>query len=283
MPVADGMEHTYTPKLQAGWGPRVWREMVREAVAARELTWRLFMREFSARYRQSVLGVAWAFISPLVPVSVFVLLNRSGVFVVGDTGVPYPVFALLGVTLWQVFATGLSVCASALTSSGTMIVKINFPRESLVISAMGQVVFECVIRLVLLAAMMGLYSTRPTWTAIFVPLTMLPLFMLTLGAGFILSIANLVFRDTTNVVTVATTFLMFLTPVLYPRPARGLVSAVMAFNPLTGLVVATRDVLFTGHLTDPQAFIWAAGLSVGCLAVGWRLFHLVEYKMAEVV
>jgi len=249
----------------------------------RELTWRLFMREFSARYRQSLLGIAWALISPMVPVSTFVLLNRAGIFAVGNTGVPYPVFALLGVTLWQVFATGLTVCTGALTSGGAMIVKINFPKESLVMSAMGQVVFETSVRLVLLAAMMAIYGTKPAWSAVLLPLIILPLVMLTCGLGFILSIANLVIRDTANVVLVATTFLMFLTPVLYPAPVRGVAARIMACNPLTGLVVAARDVMFRGYLTEPRAFLWATGLSVLCLAVGWRLFHLIEFKMAEVV
>ena len=274
-------ERIYTPNQTAGWGPSVWREMVGELVRSRELAWQLFMRDFSARYRQSVLGVLWALILPLIAVGTFVFLNRSGLLNVGDTGVPYPVYALLGLTIWQVFSGGLTISSNAIVAGGSMVVKINFPKETLVIAAMGQVIFELLVRLVLLAIVMAIFQVTPKWTVVFFPFTLLPLLMLTLGLGFFLSLVNVLLRDVPNVVTLATTFLMFLTPVVYPVPATGPLAALMAVNPLAGLVRASRDMVFTGYLTDPVGFAWASALAVVFFLFAWRVFHLVEPRMAE--
>lgn len=274
-------ERIYTPNQTAGWGPSVWREMVGELVRSRELAWQLFMRDFSARYRQSVLGVLWALILPLIAVGTFVFLNRSGLLNVGDTGVPYPVYALLGLTIWQVFSGGLTISSNAIVAGGSMVVKINFPKETLVIAAMGQVIFELLVRLVLLAIVMAIFQVTPKWTVVFFPFTLLPLLMLTLGLGFFLSLVNVLLRDVPNVVTLATTFLMFLTPVVYPVPETGPLAALMAVNPLAGLVRASRDMVFTGYLTDPVGFAWASALAVVFFLFAWRVFHLVEPRMAE--
>ena len=274
-------ERIYMPNQGAGWGPSVWREMLNELIRSRELTWRLFMRDFSARYRQSVLGVLWALILPLIGVGTFVFLNRSGLLNVGDTNVPYPVYALLGLTVWQVFTGGLTVCGNAIVAGGSMVVKINFPKETLVIAAMGRVIFEVLVRLVLLAIVMVIFRVTPKWTVVFFPFTLLSLIVLTLGLGFFLSLVNVLLRDVAKVVTVATTFLMFLTPVVYPAPETGPFVALMAVNPLAGLVTASRDVVFTGYLTDPAGLAWASALAVVFFLFAWRVFHLVEPRMAE--
>lgn len=274
-------ERIYTPNQARLWGISVWHEMFREIMDNRELIWRLFMRDFSARYRQSVLGILWAIILPLIAVGTFVFLNRTGVLNVGDTGVPYPVYALLGLTIWQVFAGGLTVCSNAIVGGGSLVVKINFPKETLVLAAMGQVVFEFLVRLTLLLIVMGLYGVVPKWTIIFFPLTMIILFVFTLSLGFFLSLLNVMLRDVANMATLLTTFLMFLTPVVYPVPKSGAFTKLMAFNPLSGLVTASRDMMVTGHLTDPGGFVWSATLAIVFFFFAWRVFHMVEPRMAE--
>lgn len=274
-------ERIYTANLAAGWGPDVWREMMGEALRSRELVWRLFMRDFSARYRQSVLGVLWALLLPLMAAGTFIFLNRSGLLNVGEISVPYPVYVFLGLAIWQAFASGLTYCSNAIVSGGSMVVKINFPKETLVVAAMGQVIFELLVRVGLVAMVMVLYQVAPKWTVVFFPLTLLPLLMFSLGLGFFLSLVNVLLRDVANTVTLATTFLMFLTPVIYPAPRAGLFGAVMAVNPLTGMLTASRDVVFTGYLTDPLGFVWTSVLAVAFFLFAWRVFHLVEPRMAE--
>lgn len=276
-------ERIYTPDQGRGRPFGIWQDMVAEALRSRELAWRLFVRDFSARYKQSALGVLWALLIPIIGSATFIFLNSTGVLNVGDVGVPYAVYALLSLTLWQVFSNGLIVCSNAIVAGGNMIVKINFPKETLVVAAMGQVLFELFVRLVLVVVVMIATQTPFQWTTLLFPLVLLPLLLFTVGLGFLLSLLNVIFRDVANVVTLAATFLMFLTPVVYPAPESGLLATVMALNPLSGLIAAPRDLLLRGYLGDPAGFAWSAILSVILFFVAWRVFHLVEYKMAEAV
>ena len=274
-------EHLYTPRPNAGWGLGVWREMIMEAFESRELAWRLFIRDFSARYRQSALGVLWAVILPMIAVGTFVLLNSSGLLNVGETSVPYPVYALLGLTIWWLFAEGLVTASNSIVKGGSMVVKINFPKETLIFAATGEAVFGLLVRVVLLAVVLVIFQVAPKWTVVFFPFTLVPLLLLTVGLGFILSLLAVVVRDVANIVVLLTSFLMLLTPVVYPPPESGLLAVIMALNPLTGLVTAVRDMVFTGYLTDPFAFAWASVLAVAIFFFGWRAFHLGESRMAE--
>jgi lipopolysaccharide transport system permease protein len=274
-------EHVYTPNYSSGWGLHVWQEMIREAIRSRELIWRLFIRDFSARYRQTVLGAAWAVIPPIIAVGTFVLLSRSGILNVGVTVIPYPVYALMGLTIWQLFAGGVIACSNAIVTGGSMVIKINFPKETLVIAAIGQATFELIVRAILLAIVMTIFRIAPMWTIVFFPFTLLPLLIFTLGLGFFFGLVNVMVRDVGNVVGMATSFLMFLTPVLYPAPQDGLLAMLMRVNPLAGLVTASRDMVFTGYLTDAFGFAWAAALALFFFFFAWRLFHLVEPRMAE--
>lgn len=279
----DLPEHIYTSEQGRGRPFGIWRDMFAEALRSRELVWRLFVRDFSARYKQSALGVLWALLIPVIGGATFVFLNSTGVLNVGDVGVPYAVYALLSLTLWQVFSNGLIVCSNAVVAGGSMVVKINFPKETLVIAGMGQVIFELLVRLALVVVVMIATQTPAQWTTLLFPLTLLPLLLFTVGLGFLLSLLNVVFRDVANVVMLAATFLMFLTPVVYPAPESGLLATVMSVNPLSGLIAAPRDLLLRGHLTDPVSFAWSTVLSVALFFAAWRVFHLVEYKMAEAV
>ncbi len=274
-------EHVYTPNYSSGWGLHVWQEMIREAIRSRELIWRLFIRDFSARYRQTVLGVGWAVIPPIIAVGTFVLLSRSGILNVGVTVIPYPVYALMGLTIWQLFAGGVIACSNAIVTGGSMVIKINFPKETLIIAAIGQATFELIVRVILLAIVMTIFRIAPMWTIVFFPFTLLPLVILTLGLGFFFGLVNVMVRDVGNVVGMATSFLMFLTPVLYPAPQEGLLAKLMKCNPLTALVTASRDMVFTGYLTNAFGFAWAAALALFFFFFAWRLFHLGEPRMAE--
>ncbi len=274
-------ERIYLPVQNAGWGWAIWRELFLELYESRGLIWRLFLRDFSARYRQSILGILWALILPALGVGTFVLLNRSGVLQVGNVGVPYTVYALMGLTAWHVFGGGLPVCTGSILAGGSMVVKINFPKKALVISALGQVVFELLIRLGLLTVVMIVFRVAPSWTVVFVPMVLIPLFLFVLGLGLLLSLCNVVIRDTAGVVGVVTSFLMFLTPVVYPAGEGGLLAKISVYNPLAVLVTAFRDVALKGTLTDPAAFGWASGLSLILFLFSFRVFHIMEARIAE--
>lgn len=271
----------YSPEKYLKLGIKIWLEMFQELIKSRELIWRLFVRDFLAKYKQTVLGMLWAIIMPLVMVGTFVFLNKSGVLNIGKTDVPYPVFALVGLSIWQLFATGLTACTDSILRGGNMVIKVNFPKESLVIAALAQSVFEFLVRIGLLAVVFIIYKIMPSWTILLLPLVLIPLMLLTLGIGLLLALLNVLMRDIAYIVTLMTTFLLFLTPVLYPAPSTGLFATLSIYNPLSALVAGPRDLVIYGYIREPLQFLVISLISLVIFLISWRIFHMVEIRMAE--
>jgi lipopolysaccharide transport system permease protein len=271
----------YTPDAHLGFGWGVWKEMLLELIGSRELIWRLFLRELSARYRQSVFGYIWAVLPAIVATITFTYLRSSGTLPIGETDIPYPAYVLLGLTVWQLFATGLTKTTQSLVRASAIITKINFAREALVLAAFGESVFDFLIRIVLIAGVFVWFGIVPAWTVVFVPFVLIPLIFITVGFGFILSLANGVFRDIGNSLTLFLTFAMFLTPVIYPPPTRWPKVLINYLNPVSPFVTATRDLTTKGKLSQPDGLLWISLAGLLIFLISWRIFHLAMSRIAE--
>ncbi len=269
----------YEPHKQLKAGIKIWREMFGELFQFRELIWRLFLRDLSAKYKQSILGNVWAVLMPVVTIGTFVYLNQAGILRIQQTPMPYPLYALIGLAVWQIFATGLNSGANSLVGAGDLITKINFPREILVVASLAQSIFEFCIKLALIAILCVFFQFLPSWKALFFPLTLLPLLFLTIGLALVLSLLNGVMRDIANIVSLLLMFLMFLTPVLYPIPDNNLL--LFKLNILAPLINAPRDIIAFGYMSAPGHFWIASIVSVLVFLMSWRTFHLVETKIPE--
>ena len=142
---------TYEPDnvLKQGFF-RIFQDIFSEIIKNRWLTFQFFKRDFLAIYKQSLIGVLWAVVIPLVSVGTFVILNSSGIFSVGELNIPYILFAVSGISLWQLFSTGLISSSNSLVKAGNMIMKINFSKKSLVLASLGQSLVSFLIQIVFL-------------------------------------------------------------------------------------------------------------------------------------
>ncbi|HPD45725.1 MAG TPA: ABC transporter permease [Anaerohalosphaeraceae bacterium] len=271
----------YTPGSHIEPGLRHWGKMAAALYNGRELIWRFFLREFSARYRQSLFGYLWAVMPAIITAATFSFLNRTGTLKIAQTDLPYPVYVLLGMTVWELFATGLTRSAQCLVNARTIITQINFSRETLVVAAFCEATLDFIIRLVVIAAAFVWFDVRPAQTAIYVPLILIPLGAMTVGLGFMLALANAVFRDIGNSLTVLLTFAMFLTPIVYPPPEQGARVLINYMNPVSPFVIAARDLAVKGELSRPGALLWASVFGVLVLFACWRVFHLAMVRIAE--
>ena len=273
---------TYEPdnSLKKGY-LSLFKEIVEEFKKNRWLTYQLFKRDFFTLYKQSFIGILWAFIIPLVSVGTFILLNRSGVFSIGKINVPYPIYAILGMAFWQLFSTGLINSSNALVKAGSMIVKINFSKKSLVIASAGQSIVSFLIQIVLVFILFIYYKIAPSIAMLLIPLFMIPIMLLTLGLGFIFSLLNGVVRDIGNVLSILMTFLMFLTPILYAKPSFGILSRITDYNPLYYLTSVPREIVLTGVITEWKGFIIASIISFCIFIICLIVFHLTETRVAE--
>lgn len=273
---------TYQPdnSLKKGYF-HIFKEIYDEIVANKWLTYQLFKREFLSIYKQSFIGVFWAIIIPFISAGTFIILNRAGVFSIGDISVPYPLFAIMGLSLWQLFATGLISSSNALVKAGQMITKINFSKKALVFASSGQAIVSFFIQIVLLLVLFFIYKIPPKIFILLLPLFAVPILLLTLGIGFILSLLNGIFRDIGNVLSVVVTFIMFLTPVLYVKPRIGLLAVLTRFNPMYYLIEMPRKLIFTGEAVHWQGYLISSIFSIVVFIICIIAFHLTETRVAE--
>jgi len=266
--------NVYTPESPLCHPRRFLGEMFRDMQASRELAWRLFVRDTSAQYRQSMLGYVWAFLPPLVASLPFVFLNSQGVVTIEGTPIPYPAYAVIGTTIWQVFGDALNSPLKTVTAAESMLVRINLPREAILLSGLGQVIFSFLIRLVLLAGVFAWFKIVPPATALLFPIGVLALILAGFALGLALTPLGLLYGDVQQTIPFATVFLMLLTPVVYPPPETGLAATVAKWNPLSPLILVTRDWLTTGDATQIGAFAVVTSVAAILLFCGWIMYRV---------
>jgi lipopolysaccharide transport system permease protein len=264
----------YTPESPLRHPVVMLKGMLRDLAASRELAWRLFVRDTSAPYRQSLLGYAWLFIPPLVLGLPFVFLNAQGVIAIEGTSIPYSAFAIIGTTIWQAFVDALVAPVRTVTTSRAMLLRVNFPREAILLAGLGQVVFAALIRMVLVIAVVLSFGIALPGTAWLFPLGILALITVGFTLGVLLVPVGALFGDIQQGLPIFAMFLMLMTPVLYPQPASGVAAAATRWNPLTPLVTVTREWLTTGSGEQVPAFLLVTGASLTLLIAGWVIYRL---------
>ena len=256
-------------------------EIFTELIDNRWLTYQLFKRDLFAMYKQSIMGVFWVFIMPLVSIATFVLLSYSGVFNVGEISVPYPIYAGIGMAFWQLFSIGLISSTNSLVEAGTMVKIINFSKKSLVIASTAKALVSFLIQLVLVITLFAVYRIVPSTGIFYILIVAIPLFFLTLGLGLILALLNGVMRDIGNILSIFITFLMFLTPVLYAKPKSGILGEITRHNPLYYFISAARNLILNGSIPESKGFLISCAVSFFVFFMCLIIFHLTETRITE--
>lgn len=273
---------TYEPDNAIKGGLRhLFRDIYRDLKDNRWLIQQLFKKDLLASYRQSFVGIVWAFVIPVLSVISFVILNQAGVLDVGVVSVPYPIFAVLGMGFWQLFSTGLLGCAQSLVNAGTMISKINFSKKALVVSSMGRCLVSFVVQVALLICLFVYYGFIPHLFILLLPLFIVPLILFTLGLGFLLSVLNGIARDVGNLLSTIVMILMFLTPVLFSPPESGVLATLTSINPLHYMISTPRDLVLLGKTSGWVGFMVSTVFAVAAFIACLVFFHLTEARVAE--
>ncbi len=267
-------ERVYTPESELRSPGTLFRSMVRDLLASRELAWRLMVRDLSARYRQSVLGILWAFLLPIASAAIFVLLREQRIINIGETPIPYAAFAIIGTVLWAIFAESLNAPLMAVTTSSSMLAKVNFPREALLLSAMGQVLFGMAIKLSIVIVVFAYFRIPLTWMLLPALGAILLLMLLGFVIGLFLMPLGTLYTDVSSALTAVLGLWFFLTPVIYPPPQRWPYSLLATLNPVSPLLVGARELATQGTLANPVAFGMVATLTLVGFLVVWVLYRV---------
>jgi lipopolysaccharide transport system permease protein len=272
---------TFSPESQIRTPRVLLRSMFADLLASRELAWRLFVRDISAQYRQSLFGVAWAFLPPILTGLVFIFLQAQRVIDLGDVDVPYPVFALSGLILWQVFVESLNAPLKTVTAAKPILAKINFPYEALILSAGYTVVFSLIFKVIILAGVFLVFQIPLTWALLLAPFGILMMVLLGLGIGLLLTPLGMLYTDVSSGLVLATQLWFFLTPVVYSPPERFPFSAVTAVNPVGRLLVATRDLVVRGALPEAQPLLVIGALTLLLVFLAWVAYRIAIPILVE--
>jgi len=271
----------YSAKRNYLGSGNVWKDMFKDIMNSRDLIWRLILRDISVRYRQSILGYIWAVLPQIVTVAIFAFLARYRVFDMGQTSMPYVIHALWSLSVWQLFSSCLLGCTNSLVNAGSLVTKINFTKEALVIASIGQGCVDFLIRLIPVFAVFLWHGFIPSWKAVAIPIVLLFVILMAIGMGFFLAIINLVLRDVGNALGMLLTFGMFLSPILYAPPIREPFVLINYANPFSPLLIATQDLLMGADLKQPILFLFIGFLSIILFFVGWFIFHVVMPRVTE--
>jgi lipopolysaccharide transport system permease protein len=277
MQVSSANDNGLELKIYDSRVSRDWRlvSAALEVWQKRELAWQLLQRNLSARYRQSLLGYFWAVIPALATTTVFVILRDQRIINVGETVMPYVVHMLFGLLFWQFFTGALVAMTNSLTGNSNLVAKINFPRECLLLAALGGAGFDALIRLVLVVGIFFWYGITPSWIGIaLMPLAIVPFVLLTVAAGMLLSPLQALLRDTGKALPLALGGLFFTVPIVYPPPITWPWSLINSWNPLAVFITGFHDLTIYGVVDNLLPFVGMSLLAVIALLTCWRLFRI---------
>ena len=256
---------------------------LRELWEYRELLYFMAWRDIKVRYKQTVLGAAWAIIQPFFTMVVFSIFFGKLARVPSD-GLPYPIFAYAALVPWTFFANGLNMASNSLVGSANLIKKVYFPRLVVPISGVISGVVDFVLAFAVLLGMMLFYGILPTVNIVWLPVFVLLIFITALGVGFWLSALNVQFRDVRYTVPFLTQFWLFATPIAYPssllsEPWRTL----YGINPMVGVVEGFRWALLGADTAPGPIIVVSALVALAILVGGAFYFRRMEKTFADVV
>jgi lipopolysaccharide transport system permease protein len=220
---------------------RLLKESLRDIVGSRFLARQLAKRDIKAQYRQSYLGIIWAFITPLTTAFVWIFLNSSGTIRLSDTGIPYPVYAFSGTLLWSIITEAINSPTSSTNAAKSILSKINFPKEALLISGIYKLLFNSSIKILLLVVFIFFYGVGFHWSLLLFPLAILGAILFGTTIGLFLTPMGMLYKDIGKLVSFGLKFVMYVTPVVYAIPKSGIMKTVMEWNPLTPIILTARD------------------------------------------
>jgi lipopolysaccharide transport system permease protein len=251
------------------------REMAGDLRASWPLASRLMVRNIRAQYQRSFLGFAWAFLPAAATAAILSVVRGVRDVSVGDMTVPYPLYVVLSMTLWQLFLEVLQGPLQAFLTEKPLLFRSANATDAVVLAKVGEAAFGFVMRSLLTAALLLWYQVPLTGTALLAPAGAVALMLFGTALGLLLAPWSLLYEDIVKSLPVVTMLWFFSTPVLYPSPSHGPLATLVALNPVAHLIVTTQELLLGQTLSFPWSFAIVVSVAVAALFAGWVLCRLI--------
>ena len=249
----------------------------------RELVYFLTWRDIKVRYKQAVLGIAWAVLQPVLTVLIFTVV--FGILLkTPSQDLPYPLFTISALLPWQLFANALQRSSISLVGNANLLTKIYFPRLAIPLSAVMAALVDFGVSFFVLIGMMAYYRYMPGWNMLWLPVIILFALLTALAVGLWLSASNVQYRDVQHMVPFIVQVWMYASPIVYPIDIipEGIWRVLYGLNPMVGVIQSYRWALLGGD--QPDATMWISVLVVIILLVsGLFYFRRMEKTFADIV
>lgn len=249
----------------------------------RELVYFLTWRDIKVRYKQAVLGIAWAVLQPVLTVLIFTVV--FGILLkTPSQDLPYPLFTISALLPWQLFANALQRSSISLVGNANLLTKIYFPRLAIPLSAVMAALIDFGVSFIVLIGMMAYYRYMPGWNMLWLPVIILFALLTALAVGLWLSAINVQYRDVQHMVPFIVQVWMYASPIVYPIDIipEGIWRVLYGLNPMVGVIQSYRWALLGGD--QPDATMWISVLVVIILLVsGLFYFRRMEKTFADIV
>jgi homopolymeric O-antigen transport system permease protein len=263
---------------QSGWRLLDWKELW----AYRELLYVLTVRDIKVRYKQTVLGFAWAIIQPVMMMVVFSIFF-GGLAKMPSDGLPYPIFVYAALLPWTFFANAITNSANSLVGSANLVSKVYFPRLIIPLSSVGSGLVDFAIAAGVLLLLMLYYGVSLTLNLLVVPILVAGVVLTALGVGTCLAALNVAYRDFRYVIPFLVQFWMFITPVVYPASlVPGEWQWALYVNPMAGVIEGFRSA-FLGRPFDVLGMLVSLVIAAMLFVAGISYFEKVERRFADII
>ena len=255
---------------------------VRELLAYRELIWVMIVRDIKVRYKQTVMGVAWAVIQPLTMMVIFTLIFGKLAKIPSD-GFPYPIFVFSGMLAWSFFSSSISSAGMSLVGSGNLISKVYFPRIIIPLASIGVSLVDFLIGSLILLCLMLYYNLPISISLIFLPVYLSGLILVSIGIGSWLAAVTVTYRDFRFVIPFMIQIWMYLTPIIYPLsfvPQKW--QWLLHLNPMYAWISGVRA-SFLGEPVDQSGMLISLAFSILIFLVGLTYFEKAQRRFADVI
>lgn len=268
------LETTYSAQSPLSTPRRFARDLRDDLRIVAHVGWRLFRRNLRVQVRQNLLGYVWMLLPALVSGLVWIYLGRVRILNWQESTLPYPVFVLTGLFLWQGFVEALNCPLQHLQSARSTLTKVRVPHEAFVLAGFGTVLLNMAIRLLILGGVMLWFGIPWHPTLLYVPIGLAMLLLFGLALGWLLAPVGLLYADIANALPVVLNLWFLLTPVVYTAPAS--VARFLTLNPITPLLTTTRNWLLTGQGAPAPHFGLIACAAVGLFVLSWLTYRLAQ-------
>ena len=275
------MENTHKTVIEAG---KVHKTYFRDLWTYRELFLFLAWRDILIRYKQTIIGIAWSVIRPLLTMIVFTIIFGKLAKLPSD-GAPYAVMVYAAMLPWQFFSNTLNEGGNSLISNSSMISKVYFPRIIIPTSAMIVSLVDFLISFVILVGVMGVYTFMPNWRIVFIPIFLILAIITSLGITYLISALNVKYRDFRYVLPFIIQFGLYISPVgfsssIVPEKWRLLYS----LNPMVGVIDGFRwCIIGTEGIIYWPGFILSICVALAMFFIGFTVFRKTERQFADVI